>query len=181
MVVLWVSPAERTLGLGIKPVYLHVSLTWTGMLLLFLSGLIGIAVGVSANENLASWLKTIFSLAIGFYSVGFLISMAASFINWGGIPFREPKVLTALNILVVSGVIWVLNRWIHRNRIIGLLSLIPILFMIWTVGGSRMVLHPDNPVNSSSDGIRYTFYSLFFLSILLAGWLLRYLRVKETP
>ena len=181
VIILWISPEERTLGAGIKPVYLHVSLTWTGMLLLFLSGLMGIAVVVSKNESLTSWLKTVFSLAVGFYSIGFIISMIASYINWGGIPFREPKILTALNIIVVSGVIWVLTRWIHRKFVVGLLSLIPIIFMIWTVGGSRLVLHPDNPVNSSPDGIRFTFYGLFFLALLLAGWLFRYLRGKETP
>jgi hypothetical protein len=176
MIILWISPEERTLGVGIKPVYLHVSLTWTGMLLLFLSGLIGIAVVVSNSGKFTSWLKTIFSLAVGFF-----ISIVASFINWGGVPVREPKVLTALNVVVVSGVVWVLTRWIHRKWIIGVLSLIPVLFVIWTVGGSRMVLHPGNPVNSSPDGIRFTFYSLFFLAILLAGWFFGYLRGKEAP
>lgn len=181
VIILWISPEERTLGAGIKPVYLHVSLTWTGMLLLFLSGILGVAVVVSKNESLTSWLRTVFTLAVGFYSVGFIISMVASYINWGGVPFGEPKVLTALNIIMISGVILVLTRWIHRKLVIGLLSLIPIIFMIWTVGGSRVVLHPDNPVNSSPDGIRFTFYGLFFLALLLAGWLFIYLRGKETP
>ncbi len=181
VIILWISPEERSLGAGIKPVYLHVSLTWTGMLLLFLCGLMGVAVVVSKNEILISWLRIVFSLAVGFYSVGFIISMVASYINWGGVPFREPKVLTAINIILVSGVIWVLTRWIHRKMVIGLLSLVPIIFMIWTVGESRIVLHPDNPVNSSPDGIRFTFYGLFFLTLLLAGWLFRYLRGKEIP
>jgi hypothetical protein len=181
MIVLWISPLERTLGAGIKPVYLHVSLTWTGMLLFSLSGLIGIGVVISANDNLVSWLKTIFTLAVGFYFVGFLISMVASLVNWGGIPFREPKTLTALNIIVVSGVIWILSNWIHQKRVLGLLSPLPIIFMIWTVGGSRMVLHPDNPVNSSPDGIRYAFYGMFILAILLAGWFVAYIRGRANP
>ena len=175
IIILWISPEERTLGIGIKPVYLHVSLTWTGMVLFALAALLGVGVLFTGKNSLASWLKTIFTLAVGFYGAGFLISMIASYVNWGGIPFREPRVLSTINVIVVSAVIWILSQWTNQNRVNGFLSLIPIGFMIWGVESSRMVLHPDNPVNSSPDGIRYTFYGMFILAMLLAGWLAVYM------
>ena len=46
IIVLQISPEERTLGGGIKPVYLHVSLTWTGMIFLAVNGLLGLAAAV---------------------------------------------------------------------------------------------------------------------------------------
>jgi len=170
IVVLWISPEEQTLGAGIKPVYLHVSFTWVGMLLLYLAGLVGVIVAISGNERFASWLKVCYTIGVAFFGVGFIISIFASLINWGGIPFREPKVLSALNILVTSGTVWVISRWVTQNRIVGLLSMIPPAFMIFRVKGSPLVLHPNNPINTSPDGIKFTFYGLFFLAFLLAVW-----------
>jgi hypothetical protein len=168
IIVLWISPEERTLGVGIKPVYLHVSFTWVGMLLLYLTGLVGVFVVISGHDRSTLWLKIILTLGVFFFTMGFIISVFASLVNWGGVPFREPKVLSALNMLVVSGVIWIVSRWVTQNRIIGFLSFIPPVFMIFQEEGSPLVLHPDNPVNTSSDGIRFTFYAMFFLAILLA-------------
>lgn len=170
IIILWVSPEERTLGVGIKPVYLHVSFTWVGMLLLYFTGLIGVIVVVSGHDRFTLWLKMILTLGVSFFAVGFIISIFASLVNWGGVPLREPKVLSALNILVVSGVIWILSRWVTQNRIIGFLSFISPIFMVFREEASPLVLHPDNPVNTSPDGIRFTFYAMFILAILLAIW-----------
>jgi hypothetical protein len=170
IIVLWVSPEERTLGVGIKPVYLHVSFTWVGMFLLYLTGLVGVVVLISGHDRSTLWLKRTLTLGVVFFTVGFFISLFASLVNWGGVPFREPKVISALNILVVSGVIWILSRWVTQNRIIGFLSFIPPVFMVFREEGSRMVLHPDNPVNTSPDAIKFSFYAMFFLAVLLAIW-----------
>ena len=48
--ILILSPAERTLGNGIKPVYLHVSLTWTGMVFFLISAIFGIVVFFSESN-----------------------------------------------------------------------------------------------------------------------------------
>ncbi len=175
LIVLFVSPEERTLGAGIKPVYLHVSLTWAGMIFLVISGIFGLLVAISAKEKWADWLSSIFSVALGLYGAGFLVSMYASYINWGGIPFREPRVLTTANILVVSIVSWVLMKWVIPIRARTLLSAAPVVFMAWSIRSSSMALHPDNPVNSSPPGIKNTFYIMLFLAILLAVWFVSYL------
>lgn len=178
IIVLWISPEERTLGVGIKPVYLHVSFTWTGMLLLYLAGLLGFIVVISDIAQFSSWLKVCLTLGVAFFGVGFFISIFASLVNWGGVPFREPRVLSALNILVVSGTIWVLSRWVTSRRLIGVLSFFPPVFMVFRVEGSPLVLHPANPVNTSPDGIKFTFYGMFFLAILLAAWIFANFRKK---
>lgn len=178
LVVLWISPEERILGVGIKPVYLHVSLTWTGMLFLAVSGFLGFGVAISTDEKMASWLKSIYSVGFGIFGVGFLVSLYASLVNWGGVPFRESRVITALNIFVVAAVVWILTRWIPRKRLNGLLSMVPAVFMIMTVKSFTTVLHPDNPVQSSPNGIKYAFYGMFMLALLLAGWWVFTLRKK---
>ncbi len=168
--ILVISPEEMTLGIGIKPVYLHVSLTWTGMVLFLINGLLALGVVVSANEKLACWQRRFFMLSLIFYGVGFLISMYASWLNWGGIPWQEPKIRTASNV-VVSGIgAWYLRELIKPNRLKGLAGMIPLAYLFLGGRSPRMVLHPDNPVATSPIGIQSTFFVLFGLAILLSIW-----------
>ena len=41
--LLWLAPAEQTLGSGITSVYVHVALTWTGMTGLIIAAVLGLA------------------------------------------------------------------------------------------------------------------------------------------
>lgn len=168
--ILYFSPEENTIGIGIKPVYLHVSLTWTGMVLLLLNGLAGLATLVSGRREIAGWQRSFLLSALWFYGFGFLISMYASWLNWGGVPFREPRIQGAINVLVATLAVWVLREMFNSPRIQGVLAWIPVAFMM--VGGrsSRMVLHPDNPIVTSPLSIKATFLSMFGLAILLSIW-----------
>lgn len=177
--VLALAPNERTLGAGIKPVYLHVSLTWAGMILLAVSAALGLGLVVSKSEKLASWLRTILTAGWALYLIGFLVSMIASYINWGGVPFKEPRVLGSLNVLVISTVALVLVKWINQQRIAGLLGAAPTILMAFTVSSSRMALHPDSTVGSSPSGIKFTFYGMFLLALLLGGWGIHFLRKRQ--
>lgn len=170
--ILILSPEERTLGIGIKPVYLHVSLTWTGMLLLLLSGILGVGILFRPKEKLVSWQRNVFTVAMGLYLAGFLISLYASWLNWGGIPYQEPRIRAAINVVVSGAAAWILQDFIANWRIKGILPFIPIVYIFIGGRSPRMVLHPDNPVASSPLGIKATFISMFILAIFLGGWLL---------
>ena len=169
-IILWQSPEEKTIGIGIKPVYLHVSLTWTGMILLLITALLGLIVLIKGTEKIANWQRTFLLGSLWFYGAGFLISMYASWLNWGGIPFQEPRIQGALNVLVSAIAVWLLRGFLNSHRIQGVLSWIPLAFMLTAGRSSRMVLHPDNPVATSPLSIKITFLLMFGLAILLSVW-----------
>lgn len=168
--ILIFSPEEKTLGAGIKPVYLHVSLTWTGMVLLLINGFLGLAILITGREDIAGWQRSVLLGALWFYGIGFLISLYASWLNWGGIPYGEPRIRGALNVWVATLGVWVLRELILLPRVQGVVGWIPIVFMLVAGRSSRMVLHPDNPVATSPLSIKATFLSMFGLAILLAIW-----------
>lgn len=170
--LLVLSPNERTLGVGIKPVYLHVSLTWTGMLLLAGTALLGLLLLISGRQEHANWQRLAYRAAIGFYLVGFVISMYASWLNWGGIPWQEPKIQAAVNVIMAGIGAWYLRELVKPVRLKALAGMVPFVFVLLGSSSPRMVLHPDNPVVSSPLGIRSTFLIMFFLAILLAAWTL---------
>ena len=74
-ILLWLAPAEQTLGQGIKVVYLHVALIWTGMTGMVLAGLLGLAVLISGRFGLEKWTHTLGWVAFAFFLGGIGMSL----------------------------------------------------------------------------------------------------------
>ncbi len=175
IVAIWLAPEERTLGAGIKPVYVHVALTWAGMLGYYLSAALGIVSLLSNRPPVFDWLKVIYRVAFLMHLAGLLLSILASYVNWGGFPLREPRAISSLSVVVLGFVVgWIMNAWTQPR--LGILAVVPSAFLIWTVESSRMVLHPEDPVMAAPQGIKYAFLSMFALSFLLSVWGVAYLR-----
>lgn len=170
--ILIISPEEATIGVGIKPVYLHVSLTWTGMIWLLVSAVWGVVILIWPKMALSQWQRNMFTVAIILYIAGFLISLYASWLNWGGIPYQEPRIRAAINVVVSGIAAWILQDLLSKRWLKALLPVIPVIYIL--VGGRspRMVLHPDSPVATSPLGIKATFISMLVLAVFLSFWLL---------
>lgn len=170
--ILIISPEEATIGVGIKPVYLHVSLTWTGMIWLLVSAVWGVVILIWPKMALSQWQRNMFTVAIILYLAGFLISLYASWLNWGGIPYQEPRIRAAINVVVSGIAAWILQDLLSKRWLKALLPVIPVIYIL--VGGRspRMVLHPDSPVATSPLGIKATFISMLVLAVFLSFWLL---------
>lgn len=170
--LLYLAPAEATLGRGIRTVYIHVALTWTGMAGFVLAGLLGLAVLVTANEKLARWMQTLGWVAFGFYVAGVAMSAIASSVNWGGVFWQEPRMAAALKSLSVATIIMVMNMWIPQVRVRGLLQAIIPAAVAWITYTAPLVLHPRNPIFSSeATGIQFAFIGMFLLFAAIAAWI----------
>lgn len=178
--LLYLAPEEATLGTGIRTVYIHVSLTWTGMAGLALAGLLGLAVLITAHEKLAQWMQTVSWVGFGFYVAGITMSAIASYINWGGVFWKEPRMAAAFNSLAVATIILILNGWISSLRMRGFLQAVVPVIITWFTYTAPLVLHPDNPIRSSdSVGIQTAFIGLFFLSASIAAWIIWRVRARS--
>lgn len=179
LLLLWLSPEEQTLGAGIKIVYLHVAITWTGMLGIALAGLLGLGVMWSSNGWMFAWMQVIGRVAFWFYSLSVVVGLASSKINWGGFAWREPRTMASLNIFVAVLVVMILDNWLAQRRLRGALFASLLAFMVWSLVGTPLVLHPDNPIRSSPYTIQTVFYGAFALVMLTATWAIWYLRKAE--
>jgi hypothetical protein len=179
LLVLWIAPEEKTLGIGIKPVYLHVSLTWTGMVLLAGVGLLGLWVLVGGNQKAAGWQTRLLNSGFVLYGLGFVVSMYASVINWGGVPFNEPAVRQAMGYLLVGVILWGATFWFKRARLKGVMGLLAAIVVLMATNSSQSILHPESPVNTSPQSIKSTFYLMFGLAIFLAIWSLYFQRERS--
>ncbi|MFC1936883.1 hypothetical protein ACFLYP_04380 [Chloroflexota bacterium] len=172
--VVIIAPPEKTLGNGIKPVYVHISLTWAGMVTFFAAGVLGLLGALSGSQRLIPRLKTLYWVSFGLYLAGFLVSILASIVNWGGVPFDEPRVLSALNVLVVGAVGGLMMRLIPWGQIASLMGALPTIVVYFGVQSEQIALHPDSPVSQAPASIKNSFMGMFALALLLGLWLLAY-------
>ncbi len=176
-VILWIAPAEKTLGSNIKPVYLHVALIWAGMLLLYIAGGLGLWITLFPESRLLLWMKRVGLVSFAFLAASMLVSFVAQKMAWGGIAWNEPRMAAMLKILAFAVVVQVVNSWAVSPRLQGVLNVLLAGVVYWLIAASPLQLHPRDPIGtSSSTAIRFTFFGLFVLCGLAAMWLVFYPR-----
>lgn len=179
------APTERTLGEGIRVVYLHVALIWTGMLGIVLAGVLALPVLLTGREALARWTERVAQVALGFYVLSGLVSLVAQQVNWGGIAWREPRTSIMLQLLAFFLIVQVVKSWLgsataSARRLSAGLNLLMAGVLLWSNWSTPLQLHPQDPIGtSSSSAIRLVFYLLFALLALAATWLVLFLQVRE--
>lgn len=179
--LVWLAPEEKQLGQGIRSVYVHVALIWVGMAGLAVAGLVGIGVLFSDSGKLASWMEAIGWVALGFYAAGVSMSILASKVNWGNVFWQEPRMKVALNMLALALIVEVFISWVPWRRLKGLLSALLVVILSWTTMSAPLVLHPRNPIgSSSSSGIKLTFLGLSIVSAAAAAWIVWFVRSRRT-
>lgn len=170
--IVWLAPEEQTLGQGIRSVYIHVALTWVGMVGLALAGLLGLALILWASGKLAAWMRAVGWVGLAFYAAGLGMSVLASSVNWGNVFWQEPRMRSASSILAAALIVQVLIGWLSWQRLRGLLSLSLMILLGWSTLAAPLVLHPRNAVGSStSTAIRLTFLVLSLLFGSAAAWI----------
>ncbi len=177
LLIVWFAPDEQTLGQGIKSVYVHVALIWVGLAGLVIAGLMGAGVIIWANKKLSAWMQTIGWVAMIFYAAGVGMSIMASKVNWGNVFWQEPRMRVALNMLAVVLILEIVISWVSWIRLQGLLSFGLVVTVAWSTFDAPLVLHPRNPITtSSSSGIQFTFLGLSVVVGLAATRLVWHLR-----
>ena len=171
------GPEERTLGSGIRSVYLHVGLIWTGLIWFGGTAVFGLGLLFTEKPIWRRWLPPVSWVALGFYAAGVFTSMIASANNWGAVFLQEPRMAAALNGLAVAIILLVLGSWQPWPRLRGALAASIVFVLLWFNFSAELVLHPQNPItNSDATPIRLTFFLVTTLFVLLAGWTVWLLR-----
>ena len=141
----------------------------TGLVIL---GLLGLVQLIWPSQELQAWSQDLGWVALGFFLAGIGMSMVAAWVNWGGIFWQEPRTLAMLRVVAVALIVQVLTDWPLSLRLKGGLRLGLALFLTWSVWRTALVLHPQNPIQTSSSlTIQATFFSLFALTFLLILWI----------
>lgn len=180
--IFWFSPTEQTLGAGIKWVYLHVACIWTALLVLSLTGGLGAIEIFAPRPTLSAWREALSWNALLWLILAVVMSLIAQRVNWNGIFWDEPR----MQALLRAWALWTLTHFaVHARpattefgrRWRGGLMALMMLVVILPMQVSPLVMHPENPIGTSSSlAIRATFGLLFVVCALGAArltWVVR--------
>ncbi len=178
--IVWLAPPERTMGYGIRPVYVHVALIWTGMSGMLAAGLLGLALALSSRTDVGEWMDTVGWVTLGFLAAALIASFAAQTVNWNGIFLDEPRMHVSIRVLAVFLIVQIANRWLPWNRARGLVVAVTAAVVLASMRFTPLVLHPKDPISiSSSVPIQLTFVVLFLLCLAAAAVAVRYMMQRR--
>jgi len=170
---LWalLAPEERSLGAGIRMVYLHVSATWAGITFLYGVGLLG---GVSAflplPDGFRGWLRSVWLAGLAAFALGFLLSLMAAQVSWGGIFWAEPRMRASLGVVAVSLLALVVETGVRGTRWRGLTWTVAALACFVILRSAGLFIHPDRPIRPTTPwSIRGTFLGMYALFLLTSA------------
>ena len=99
------APAERTLGDGIRWVYVHVGLVWAGTLALGVGAAGGVLLLVTGRAGLEGWVRAAGWAGLLAFALGVGFSMIAAHVNWGAVALEEPRMAASLRFLAVAAIV----------------------------------------------------------------------------
>ena len=171
------SPAEATLGNAVKLVYVHVAFSQAGVFGMVVAGLMGLGVLATGHQGLSRLMVRTGAVFFGLFVMGLFISAFAQAATWGGIAWREPRLVTALNGVAFGVIVIVGAMMIDNDRIKGAAHAILGFYIAYSQLSARNVLHPNNAISdSASSAIRLSNLALLGLAVGLGVWLVWELR-----
>lgn len=183
VILLWLSPAEQTLGQSIKLVYLHGALVRTAIILFAVSVPVNLGALVTKRENWFVWGKALIFSTVVIWLLHTLFSMITTYATWGVfIAWFEPRTRFTFNLAAVSLVV-VLVTHLVKNRVFSSVAFLLLagltLMLLPTLG---LVQHPLDPIGMSTSGqIRLFYAGISLITLGLGGLLAIWMRGKVGP
>ncbi len=169
-VLVWLAPAERTLGDGIRWVYVHVALVWAGSLGLGIAALLGLGAVATGSRALAAWTAVVGRCGLAAFALGVVFSMVAARVNWGAVTLWEPRMAASLRFVALAVIAQGVMLW-TGPRLTGVLAVVTAALLVLDVGGAPLVMHPRDPVRTAtSAAIQLTFAGGFAVATALLFW-----------
>lgn len=171
------APPERDLGNVIKLVYLHVAITWVGLAMFSLAGILGAAHLVSKKDQMGQVAGSVERTGIFFwmahYSLGFVIMQLA----WGGPRWDEPLIWFATAVMVGSVTVYVISLLSDDLRVSSAANLAFAGVLWFMLLRSGRIFHPGNAITASDEIIVKLIPGaltllLFGLAYISSRWLL---------
>lgn len=170
LALIWLIPAEQTLGWVIRLVFLHGALVQAGLILLAAAGILAVVYLVSRRADLYGWLAALQAGAVVTWAVYVVSSMVVTYLSWGEwIAWSEPRVQASFHVLWFSVVSLLIAWWVNNRTFTALVNIVVAGVAWFLVKGASIFRHPFNPVGESGSMLYQWLLPLLTLVVLLLG------------
>jgi hypothetical protein len=165
-----VGPAEKSLGVNVRVVYLHGAWVWTSMLALIGAGVAGLAAIITQRKHLHSWSRVLGWTGLLFWITYLPISVWAMQTNWNGLYLSEPRWRLAL-IFGISGLLLQVGLALIDNlNWTSAANLTYIGVLLITLSRTQEVMHPRSPILQSDSRLIQAYFAALLVITLLLAW-----------
>jgi len=175
LLLLFLTPPERTLGTLLRWIFAHGSLTQAAVYVFLVAALLA-AGYLLGHEHLYAWMTTVAVVAFALWVLGFSISIVPARIAWGVfVDFNEPRTQMMLRVLAVGAVFLVVVWWVNHPKFTAIAIIVFAFVLLFLVRSTAIIRHPANPVGESSSAVIPLVYAGILISAVLgalslAGW-----------
>jgi hypothetical protein len=178
--LLWLAPAESTLGQIVKLVYLHGALVRTAMALFAIGLPVNLVALVVGQGGWLTWGKAFAWTAVAIWLAHTFFSMVTTYAAWGVfIAWFEPRTRFTFTLAVVGIVIVVVARLVGNARFSALVFALLAGLTLYLAPRLGVIQHPLDPIGSSPSHAIRTFYTaILAVSMALGGLLTIWLQAR---
>jgi len=165
-----IGPAEKTLGVNVRVVYLHGAWVWAALAAFVAAAVVGLLGLLTQRELLHQWSRALGRTGLFFWITYIPISMWAMQTNWNGLFLVEPRWRFAV-VFAIGGLMMQLGiTLIDDPKWASVANILYLVVLFLTLNTTENVMHPPSPIlNSDVSRIQLYFLGLFIL-LLLAMW-----------
>lgn len=155
------SPAEKTLGVNVRVVYLHGAWVWVALLTLIAAGVAGLAGLLLKRPNLYLVSRALARSGMFFWITYLPLSLWAMQTNWNGLFLAEPRWRLAITFAISGFLLQLGLTLVQRPRWDAALNAVFITTLMLTLQFTPNVMHPPAPIQESGVfNIQFFFYLL---------------------
>ena len=161
-------PPDKVLGADVRMVFFHGAVTWTGIVMTGLAGVVGLSLLLLARPC-ASVVWRAQSLGTIFWTTSLILSFPVMIGTWGGVLWNEPKLLMSAEVVSALLVVWAVGLVVGVPRVIGGLAVAAAVMMGVLLAVTPGAFHPDNPIMNSGDPLFVASFLLVAVGLLTIG------------
>ena len=170
VILTFLGPAEKTLGVNVRVVYLHGAWVWTAMISFLAAALAGLAGLISRRPKAHFWSRAFGRTGLLFWITYLPLSLWAMQANWNGLFLAEPRWRIGLAFAIGGLLLQVGVSLLDNPMWASVANLVFFGVLFWALASTKQIMHPDSPI-FSSDATRIQLYFLALLTlILLLAW-----------
>ncbi len=173
LALLWLSPAERTLGQIVKLVYLHGALVRTAMVFFTISLPVNLVALFGGRNAWLAWGKALTWTAVTIWLFHTLFSTITTYAAWGVfIAWFEPRTRFTFTVAAVGLLIIVIAHLVGDDRFSALAFVLLAGLTLALAPRLGAVQHPLDAIGSSSSNAIRAYYTAIWVVSLMMGGLL---------
>jgi hypothetical protein len=170
LALVFVGPAERTLGTNVRLVYLHGAWVWSALISFAAAATLGILGLILRRASIQRWSLSIGRVGTFLWLTYLPMSMWTMQVNWNGLFLQEPRMRLAIDFALIGLLLQTAIIVLDRPAEGSLLNIAFAGSLGWSLIRTEQIMHPPSPIFSSDVATIKIYFIVLTGACIFAAW-----------